>query len=274
VRINFWLDEEGRVVQEESPAGFALIAEPEFRAKDLVDSGNELLSLVAVPFRGKLPPEGATSVTYLLRYPSVLDLDLHGGRQSLDNDRLTVSREEVPLRVNSAGGSGCGDPQFLRASRYVQADNDKIISLARSIAGQEKDPAVQVRRLADWVYNNLEKRPVIGLPDALTTLHSRKGDCNEHASLFAALARSLSIPTVIATGVTLQNDAFYYHAWNEICLGGNWYSLDTTTNQMPADLFHIRFGIGDLEGQLKIGGLLGRLTIEILASSDNGHPDS
>ena len=155
-------------------------------------------------------------------------------------------------------------PNISQPSRYVQSDNEEIIALAESIVGTETDQAVQVRLLADWVYANLEKRPVLGLPDALTTLKSRKGDCNEHASLFAALARSVGIPTAIATGVTLQNDAFYYHAWNEVCLDGKWYSLDTTTNQFPADLFHIRFGRGDMDQQLKIGGLLGKLQIEIL----------
>jgi transglutaminase-like putative cysteine protease len=129
------------------------------------------------------------------------------------------------------------------------------------IVGGETDPAVQVRLLAAWVYSSLEKRPVLGLPDALTTLHNKQGDCNEHASLFAALARSLAIPTSIATGVTLQNRAFYYHAWNEVCLDGRWYSLDTTTNQLPADIYHIRFGKGDLDQHLQIGALLGNLEI-------------
>ena len=39
------------VIKEESPAGFKFIAEPEFRAKDIVRSGNEILSAVAVPLR-------------------------------------------------------------------------------------------------------------------------------------------------------------------------------------------------------------------------------
>ncbi|MCI5160128.1 MAG: transglutaminase domain-containing protein [Candidatus Electrothrix sp. AUS1_2] len=110
----------------------------------------------------------------------------------------------------------------------------------------------------------MEKRPVIGLPDALTTLKSGKGDCNEHAALFAGLARSLDIPAAIAAGVTLQHDAFYYHAWNEVCLDGRWVSVDTTVNQIPADLYHIRFTRGDLEAQLAIGALIGKLRIEIL----------
>ncbi len=266
IRINFWLDDDGRVIKEESPVGFQFIAEPEFRAKDLVGSGNELLSAVAVKPTGSLPPENASTIRYKLLYPPHLELDIHGGRQELVDDILTLVQEQFPIAIINSGSSHCSDPQYLAPSRYVQSNHEDILLLARSIVGKETDPALQVRLLSSWVYTNIEKRPVLGLPDALTTLHNKQGDCNEHASLFAALARSLGIGTAIATGVTLQNEAFYYHAWNEVCLGDHWYSLDTTTNQLPADLFHIRFGKGDMEEQLKISGLLGRLEIEFLPS--------
>ncbi|MHB8810950.1 MAG: transglutaminase-like domain-containing protein [Desulfobulbaceae bacterium] len=268
MRTSFWLDERGRVVKEESPAGFQFIAEPEFRAKDIVSSGNELLSAVAVPLRGTLPGAGATNTTYRLTLPPDLDLDLADGRQELRGDLLTVRLDPLPDRAPGPIVPPCDQEEFLAASRYIQSDNPEIADLARSIVGKEVDPAVQVRLIAGWVFANLEKRPVIGLPDALTTLKSKKGDCNEHASLFAALARSISIPAAIATGVTRLNDAMYYHAWNEVWVGGRWYSLDATTNQLPADLFHIRFGRGDLDQQLKIGGLLGKLQIEILSQED------
>lgn len=264
MRINFWLDDEGKIVKEESPAGFTFIAEPEFRAKDIVNSGNELLSAVAVPLVGPLPADDAVSVNYRLSLPPDLDLDIQGGRQVLDDDTLRISLEQMPATTDDTVHAPCQGPRFLEPSRYVQSESDEVTKLATSIVGDETDPAIQVKLLASWVYQNIEKRPVLGLPDALTTLSNRKGDCNEHASLFAALARNLNINTAIATGVTLQNDAFYYHAWNEVCLDGKWYSLDTTTNQLPADLFHIRFGKGDMDEQLKIGGLIGKLQIEIL----------
>ena len=263
MRINFWLDNSGRIVKEESPAGFKFIAEPEFRAKDVVSSGNELLSSVAVPLEGRLPSPEAKQVSYRLTLPSDFDHDLQGGRQQLDSNMLTVSLEEIPSQSEKVVMNFCGQAEYLQPSRYVQSDHQDIKILAGEIVEMETDQTVQFRLLADWVFQNLEKRPVLGLPDALTTLHSKKGDCNEHASLFAALARSLGIPTVIATGVTYMNNAFYYHAWNEVCLNGNWYSLDTTTNQIPADLFHIRFGRGDMDQLLKIGALLGNLKIEI-----------
>ncbi len=263
IRINFWLDNKGRIVKEESPAGFKFIAEPEFRAKDIVESGNELLSAVSIPVTGTLPHADATSASYRISYPPDLNLDIQGGRQTIDDDTLTISMKDLPAATSSTNNE-CSGRVFNQPSRYVQSNSDEIIKIAKSIIGDETDPAFQVRLLASWVYQNIEKRPVLGLPDALTTLNNKKGDCNEHASLFAALARSLKINTAIATGVTLQNESFYYHAWNEVCLDGQWYSLDTTTNQLPADLFHIRFGKGDMDEQLKIGGLLGKLKIEIL----------
>ncbi|RJX24231.1 MAG: transglutaminase domain-containing protein [Desulfobulbus sp.] len=268
MRTSFWLDESGRVVKEESPAGFQFIAEPEFRAKDITGSGSELLSAVAVPLRGPLPPENATMVTYRLTLPPDLDLDLPGGRQTLRGDLLTVTLDPLPAGIPEPATHDCTDTAHLSASRYIQANHPAIIELAREIVGDEPDQADRVRLLASWVFENLEKRPVIGLPDALTTLKSKMGDCNEHASLFAALARSLGIPTAIATGVTRLDEAMYYHAWNEVCLGGRWYSLDTTTDQLPADLYHIRFGRGDLDQGLKIGGLLGKLRIEIIPQKE------
>ena len=109
---------------------------------------------------------------------------------------------------------------------------------------------------------NLQKRPVLGIPDALTTLNTRMGDCNEHAALFAALARNAGIPTRVVAGVTFHEGAFYYHAWNEVCLGEKWYTLDTTKNQFPADLSHIKFVEGETSEQIKISALLGKLGIK------------
>lgn len=264
MRINFWTDDRGRIVTEQSPAGFRFIAEPEFRARDIVRSGTELLAAVAVPFSGEPPAADAANVTYRLDMPPDLDFRLDGGRQQYVGGLLRITRENVPQQAERTGGFPCARDEYLEPSRFVQSDSGEIAARAAAIVGGETDSAVRVRLLARWVHDNLEKRPVIGLPDALTTLKTGKGDCNEHAVLFAALARALGIPTAIAAGVALQHGAFYYHAWNEVCLEGQWYSLDTTTDQLPADLFHIRFGRGDLEEQLRIGGLLGNLRIEIV----------
>ena len=97
------------------------------------------------------------------------------------------------------------------------------------------------------------------------------GDCNEHASLFAALARASSIPARLVAGVTYHKNAFFYHAGNEVCLGDQWISIDTTTHQFPADLSHLRFIEGGMQEQVRIGGLLGKLSIEPIKTIKNSN---
>ncbi len=262
-RISSWLNDSGVVVKEESPAGFVFLKEPKFKAlgEDLGES-DEILSAVSVKTRGELTGIEGPAVRYRLELPEGGSFDLDGGRQIFVGDILTVTREKIPAEgaaPTCADGAG-----QLDASPYIQADNRDIVELAGQLtAGVDELPA-RVKRLADWVYGNIEKRPVLGLPDALSTLSARKGDCNEHAALFAALARAAGIPTRVAAGVTWQRDAFYYHAWNEVCLGDRWISIDTTTNQFPADLGHLRFIVGEMQEQVRIGALLGTLTIEPL----------
>ncbi|MCI5222315.1 MAG: transglutaminase domain-containing protein, partial [Candidatus Electrothrix sp. AR4] len=272
MQINFWLDDQGKIIKEKSPAGFIFQAEPKFKAMDIRDSGDELLAAVAVQYSGKLLPKNSSAAIYKLQFPEKAEVKLNGGRQQFSDGKLILTKETFPLtaveNAVQAENTCAANEGTLQATRYVQSENPDIIEQAKKIIGAVTDPAQQASLLAEWVYTNIDKRPVIGLPDALTTLKNRRGDCNEHAALFAALARSLNIPTAIAAGVTLHNNAFYYHAWNEICVGGQWISLDTTTDQLPADLYHIRFTRGDLEGQLAIGALIGKLQIEILPAKE------
>ena len=264
MRTRFYTDDQGKIIKESSPAGFVFLAEPKFKATDISRGGDELLQAVAVPYTGKIPSTESTVARYKLTLPEDVSFDLDGGRQQLLGNTLILHKESIPDHSLPTNNNPCEEEKALQASRYIQADDPLIQKTTAEIIGPVKDQARQVRLLAEFVYKTLEKRPVLGLPDALTSLQAKKGDCNEHAALFAALARAAGIPTAIATGVTLHRNRFYYHAWNEVCLNGIWYSLDTTTNQIPADLMHIRFGRGDMDQQLKIGSLLGKLRIEIL----------
>jgi transglutaminase-like putative cysteine protease len=263
VKINSWLDDEGKVIKEESPAGFVFLSEPEFKARDIKVKGKEILSSVSVPITGEsLDLEGRTSMKYRLTLPEDTDFDLDKDRQSLEDNMLTINEERLP----GSDATACeGYPDELASTPYIQTKNVVITELAQAEAGSGTADLDKVKVLSEWVYDNLEKRPVLGIPDALTTLHTRMGDCNEHAALFAALARNVGIPTRIAAGVTFFEGAFYYHAWNEVCLDDQWYSLDTTKNQFPADLSHIKFIEGETDRQVKIAALLGKLKIEIVA---------
>ena len=267
-RLNSWLDDDGNVIKEESPAGFVFIKEPEFKAKAMggpEEYRSDLLASVAVQIKGEMVDvTDKPAVRYRLTLPEDIEFDLDSGRQQFVDQVLTVTNEDLTLLPADSVECYGGD-DHLQASPYIQAGAPEIIEQSLQLTEGSSSDLEKVTALADWVYTHLEKRPVIGIPDALTTLKTGIGDCNEHASLFAALSRAAGIPTKIAVGVVYHKEAFYYHAWNEVCVGGQWISLDTTTNQLPADLTHLKFIEGELQEQVKIGALLNNLQIEPLA---------
>ncbi len=262
VRVNSWLNDSGVVVKEESPAGFVFLREPKFKALALAEKSEDILAAVAVRIKGSMPSRRDDRMRYRLTLPKESSFDLSGGRQQFSNSILTVSKEVIP---EQPGAAACSEmSNLLAASPYIQTTSAEITSLSEEIISDESNTTINTQTIGQWVYDNIAKRPVLGLPDALTTLENRQGDCNEHAALFAAIARAAGIPTKITAGVTYHKEAFYYHAWNEVCIGKSWVSIDTTTNQFPADLTHLRFIEGEMQEQIRIGALLGKLAIEPL----------
>ena len=263
-RVNSWLDDDGNVVKEESPAGFVFIREPEFKAKSLSETSSELLSSVSVKISAEMPDlTDRKTMRYRLTLPEETTFKLDSGRQNFNSDILTITKEVLPESTEIV--RDCADSSgALAATPYTQAGASEIVEQSNEITAGILSVHEKAAAIAQWVYKSLDKRPVLGIPDALSTLKNRRGDCNEHASLFAALGRAAGIPTKIAAGVVFHKGAFYYHAWNEVCLSGRWISLDTTTMQFPADLSHIKFVEGELQEQVQIGALLGKLAIEPL----------
>ena len=262
IKVSSWLNDKGDVVKEESPAGFIFIAEPEFKATDVSRQGAEVLSTVSVPLEGPMVDLAKRQrIVYQLGYPEDGDFSLDKDRQSLVGNLLTLEQEIMP--ANDALVCS-GQESELQATPYIQANDQRIGTVVASLDLAEASATDKMRALSGWVFENLEKKPVIGIPDAVTTLVSGRGDCNEHAALFAALARNSGLPARIVAGVTLMEGAFYYHAWNEVCIDQRWITLDTTKNQIPADLGHIKFVEGETGEQVKIGALLGNLRIEVV----------
>ena len=127
-------------------------------------------------------------------------------------------------------------------------------------------PAEKAQKMVDWIHKNIEKRPVLSLPDALSTLENRVGDCNEHAVLLAALARAAGIPAKVEAGLVYLKGRFYYHAWNLLYLG-RWITADSLFGQMPADVTHIRFSSGTQKQQLDLMNIIGKVELKIIEQS-------
>jgi transglutaminase-like putative cysteine protease len=118
------------------------------------------------------------------------------------------------------------------------------------------------RRLVAWVSRHLEQAPTVTVPSAREVLASRRGDCNEHAVLLAALARAAGIPARVVAGAVYADTGFYYHAWTEVWLG-SWISADGVLGQMPADATHVKLLEGGPERHLALAGVIGRLAFAV-----------
>jgi hypothetical protein len=197
---------------------------------------------------------------------SLRGFQIHGGRQRLNGDTLSVFREsERLIDVHHEVIDSIRRRQFpeLRAEPFLEVDHPEIVALAQRLAGESGSRRVVAQRINQWVYDSLKKDIAIGIPSALAVLHTRRGDCNEHAQLFVALARAAGVPARIATGLTYVDGKFYYHAWPEVLLRG-WVAVDPTFGQFPADAAHLRFVVGGLGRQTELLRLIGRLTIDVL----------
>ena len=57
---------------------------------------------------------------------------------------------------------------------------------------------------------------------------------------------------------------FYYHAWPEVKFGEQWLPIEPTFGQVPADATHIKVANGELDKQIEIMGLLGKISLEVV----------
>ena len=193
------------------------------------------------------------------------EIQLSGGRQTLEGKILTIKKETtVDLSADIRDQNLHNlEKIFLKPEPFIQSDDQKIQILAQKIAGNTTAPLDRVRTLVDWVHTNIDKRPVLSLPDALSTLENRVGDCNEHAVLLAALVRAAGIPCRVEAGLVYLKGRFYYHAWNTVYLG-RWITVDAVYDQIPADVSHIRLVTGSLNQQLDLMGIIGKLQLKVV----------
>lgn len=188
--------------------------------------------------------------------------DLTDERQRFQDGVLTIQRETVGAGLTIPAKATAVAPEDLAAEPLVQVEHPKIQAVARRAMGDASDTVQAAKRLMGYVHDHVEEAVVVGVPSALEVLQSGRGDCNEHAALFAALARAAGVPTRIVAGVVYQDGRFTYHAWNEVQTATGWLSVDPTWNQMPADVGHVRLVRGGAGAQLDLLQYMGKLRIQ------------
>ncbi|MGD2100160.1 MAG: transglutaminase-like domain-containing protein [Desulfobacterales bacterium] len=265
-----WIGKEGDIIKEKGLLGISLIRTDRKDALDglSIRSSQDLTTFSSVVSNIQLEDVAALTVLRVrLEGIPFEKLQLHGGRQTLNGQVLTIKKESLSHLASALKIENLTALQkvFLRPGPFIQSDHQKIRNLVQEILKDDPaaDPLTRAEKLMNWVYTHIEKRPVLSLPDALSTLENKVGDCNEHAVLLAALGRAAGIPTRIEAGLVYLKGRFYYHAWNLMYLG-RWITVDPVFGQLPADVSHLRFATGSPQRQLDIMGVIGKIHLTVL----------
>jgi len=156
--------------------------------------------------------------------------------------------------------------RYLLPTYAISARHPRVSELAKQIAAATENDYRRVRSIVDWIQENIEQQPV-DVFTALDVLDGGKAECQGHALLFAAFARTLNIPTRVVNGIVYSPrfQGFLYHTWNESHVNGRWLAIDATLGQIPVDATHIKLVEGhhlsDLAPLTKMIGRIG-VTIE------------
>uniref|UniRef100_A0A7V4E4E9 Transglutaminase domain-containing protein n=1 Tax=candidate division WOR-3 bacterium TaxID=2052148 RepID=A0A7V4E4E9_UNCW3 len=268
VKSFYYLDSLGNLLKEISAGGIIGIREKPQKAmaewnKDFLD----ILSFFSVPIDTffaeptklksvKLEIQGLDKVDYL-------DIDLPY-QKVISKNPLVIEITKPSLKEVTALKITEKEKVYLFSTPTIQSDDNLIRKKAQEIAGDIKDKKIIAEKILIWVFRNLKKKATTSYPSAIEILKNLEGDCNEHATLYTALCRSLGIPTRIVVGLVYAGRAFYYHAWNQVYLG-EWISCDPTFGEFPASPLHLILKIGDIEEQVKVLNIVGNIKIKVLS---------
>ncbi len=275
---NAWIDEEGRLLKEESPLGISIVREPQMKAlaflSEVKDVSWDLADVFSLPSNVRLEPYRIKNLTVLLRAKNLDSQKLLNERQTiLETRSLKRGIKEICLKITKdVSGVFLEDKEkYLKSDNFIQAQDPKIKALAAYLSKDSPDGVVKVKNIMNWVYNYLAKKATLSIPSALNALNLRQGDCNEHTFLFAAIARSAGIPAKVKNGLVYIRGRFYYHSWPAVYINKSWIDVDPTLNQFPADPTHIMLVEGELSAQFDILKILGRIEIEVKGYEQNSN---
>ncbi len=147
------------------------------------------------------------------------------------------------------------DAVFLKPTSMVQSDSGEIVSLSRKLTEDAKTENDAVNAILNWVSDNVKYTYNPPQYDALYTLKTGKGNCQNFAHLSMALLRAAGIPARIVGGISLkrqwkvpvengylvQDMGQGGHAWMEILFQDlGWLSYDPQQSRQFTSTRHIK----------------------------------
>lgn len=183
---------------------------------------------------------------------------------------LVVAPKEMPrgLALGYAGKDK-DIKQYLEPNSWIQSDAASIISLSKKAVGKAKDIASAARNIEAFVADYISNRSLsVGYASAIEVLENRQGDCTEFALLTAALARAAGIPARVVFGIVYVKDEFegrsnFFggHAWTQVFVGENWYSLDAAFGEFDSGHIAIDYNNGEPSNFFKLITTMGNFDL-------------
>ena len=168
-------------------------------------------------------------------------------------------KAELRSMDSSAGfplnGISNNDAVFLKPTQMVQSDNEEIIALSKRLTGNARTTHDAVNAILNWVADNVKYTYNPPQYDAIHTMKTGKGNCQNFAHLSMALLRAAGIPSRIVGGISLkrqwkvpvengylvQDMGQGGHAWMEIFFPDlGWLSYDPQQSRQFTSTRHIK----------------------------------
>ncbi|KAA8997127.1 transglutaminase domain-containing protein [Paenibacillus spiritus] len=146
------------------------------------------------------------------------------------NKYKLIFSETVSLSLSNPNAAYLGSVQNIKWDA-----TDKSIQIAKELTKNASTDMDKVKLIYNYVVDNIKydytlaaNLPADYIPNIENTLSSKKGICYDYSALFAAMLRSVGVPTKLVMGSS--DYVKEYHAWNEVMVGGTWITIDTTVD--------------------------------------------
>lgn len=124
---------------------------------------------------------------------------------------------------------------FLQSSNMINwNDKTKAVVKARELTKTAKNDQEKLALIYKYVVNNVkydnEKAATIKsgyMVNLDAVFNTNTGICYDYATMTAAMLRSVGVPTKLVMGYH-KDDKATYHAWNQVYVGDQWVTIDTT----------------------------------------------
>lgn len=154
--------------------------------------------------------------------------------------------------------------QYIEPTDLVNFHESRIKVVAEQIIEGEPDAFVQTQLIAEWISKNIKKAPPsisvrmynpVVASTARGILEVKQGSSIDSATLFAAMTRSLGIPTKYVLGHIFSEKDSLYYGWNEVYFPEyGWVSVDPVENKIGVTSRYIKLAEGIDYNALRIKG--------------------